>query len=148
MGNWVHIHVCFPCHGYHDIAKYAQKHLPNIPDDYLYKEAIHFLADLAGRSDEAPGTKSGLCLWGTIGNYTQADEFVEILKPFWEDILRWEGPDGEGWDGPSAFQHILVFWQNDEWEQAKALEIFWDDDRSPTRKLIIRQHDNLPFSWG
>lgn len=34
-----------------------------------------------------PWPKGGLCLWGTIGNSTVAEWFVDELKPFWFALL-------------------------------------------------------------
>lgn len=71
-----------------------------------------------------------------------AGEFVESLKPFWEDLLS-DIHDG----GPLSFEHILVFYEEEGSEAANAYEIFWDDDDSPQRQLVIRHHEKLPFAW-
>jgi hypothetical protein len=143
MGSWVHFHVCFHCHRYNKAAVLANKYLPTVPDEYIYKEAKEFLIELSSRSGDAPGHKSGLYVWGFIGNYTLADEFVDILIPFWTELLT----DDESEDGPSSEQRVLVFWQMEDWEHAHAFEIGWEDPWAECKKLAIKHHENLPFSW-
>jgi hypothetical protein len=140
MGFYVHIHVSFACDHNEPVAALAKKHLAVIADeDDARRAARWFLSDLSERTGENRGPKGGVSLWGMIGNYTPVDQFCEVLRPFWRELL--ETPDC----GPLDFEHIVVFQEREQSERAQAFEIFLDDGRSGD--LVIREHD-LPFCWG
>lgn len=150
MGFYVHIHVCFECHGYDGIARLARKHLPTLPEEWANKDAVYFLRALSRLHGEAPGTKGGMCLWGHVGNYTDVGLFVKILEPFWRELLPEvkSESDLDDWDGPFAWEHVLVFYQPEDRDHAAAYEIYWDDpDAGPQKTLICRHHERLPFKW-
>jgi hypothetical protein len=144
MAWYVHIHVCFACDYNDGVAALAKEHLAGT--DYQCREAKWFLESLSQRTGTNAGTKGGLSLWGICGNYTNGEEFVEELKPFWEDLLK---SDTEG--GPLYFEHILVFVEPEQSEQTIAYEIFLDEDLSyfpPTRggDLVVKVHE-CPFCF-
>lgn len=117
MGYYVHLHVAFSCSSNDGVAFVANKHFERScgPDA---KESAWFLRDLAGRTGENPGPKGGLSLWGIIGNYTDHAKFVDDLHDFWVELLS-----GEVEGGPCEHHHILVFYENEQSEQAHCYEI-------------------------
>lgn len=147
MGYWVHIQVSFECQGYDNVSRLAKHHLPLLPEEYIYNDAIRFLKDLSERSGDAPGTKCGLCLWGHVGNYTSAKGFVEILRPFWQELLYdpTTEEEWENWDGPYSHEHILVFYQEED-KDANAYEIYKAEPQHT--ELVIVHHEKLPFKWS
>ena len=102
------------------------------------------MQDLASRSGTNPGPKGGLSLWGVVGNYTNVNEFVDSLKPFWLDILSNEL-------GPMRFERILVFEEREQEGCAYAYEIFLTEN--PLNEEIVVPHElsivkhKCPFSW-
>ena len=84
MGHYVHLNVCFACDTNDAVAELAKQHMP--PEDGN-REARWFLQALAERTGANPGPKGGLSTWGIVGNYTDEDEFVETLRPFWKALL-------------------------------------------------------------
>jgi hypothetical protein len=142
MGWYVHLHGCFSAGRNEGVAAIARRHLALPTDDC--PEARWFLDDLARRTGENPGPKGGLSLWGIIGNHTNAENFVESLRPFWIDLLS-DQIEVEG--GPHSFEHVIVFYEEEQSEAANAFEIGWDDENSEERRLVVRHHRKLPFSW-
>ena len=136
MGYYVHLSVVFACNKNEGVAEVAKKHLPAIGENNV--EAQWFLEDLSKRTGPNLGPKGGLSLWGTVGNYTNADEFVNVLKPFWIALLT-AGYQG----GPSRFEHVIVFTEPEQSERAIAFEIFLAELEV---SLIIKKH-KLPFAW-
>lgn len=134
MAHCVHIHVCFKCTNNEPIAALAQKHLSSMlsKDD---REPKWFLEDLSKRTGTNPGPKGGLSLWGMVGNYTHVDKFVEVLRPFWEELLR------EYIGDICDHEHILVFEEQEQREKTTAYEIFLD----PVN-LIVKVHE-CPFAF-
>lgn len=76
-----------------------------------------------------------------MGNCTSGERFCEVLRPFWGDLLN----DIEG--GPLDFEHIIVFTEDEQSEAPVALQIGWDDETSPDRKISIERFNGLPFTW-
>jgi len=136
MGHYVHINVCFACDKNEGVAALAEKHLPETEE---CREAKWFLEDLAKRTGNNPGPKGGLSTWGMVGNYTDEEEFVEVLRPFWKDLLS----DVD--EGPCSFEHVLVFVEHEQTERATAFEIYRDDD-DDAETLTVKKHE-CPFSW-
>lgn len=146
MGYYVHIHVAFACDNNEPVAELAKKHLA-IMDFSDCVEAEWFLTELSKRTGTNPGPKGGMSLWGVIGNYTAAEEFVEILRPFWREMLV-------NSIGPHYFEHIIVFEEAEQTEQAIAYEIFLSENPDDAegkplhgRELTIKKHQ-LPSCWG
>lgn len=135
MGWYVHISVIFACDENKGVADLAKKHLENLGEEC--HEAHWFLNNLSKRTGTNDGPKGGLSLWGTVGNHTNAEKFVEALRPFWTELLS-SKTDG----GPFDFEHILVFYEPEQSESANAYEISFN------KELIIKHHPNLPFCWG
>ncbi|MEM9752110.1 MAG: hypothetical protein AAF916_01865 [Planctomycetota bacterium] len=147
----VHLHVCFAAQHNDSLKSIAEKHLPNIPDESQYYEASEFLKDLSARTGEYSGPRGGLCLWGMVSNHTKAQVFVEVLKPFWIDLLS----DLNG--GPLEFERVIVFYEEEQSKSANCYEIGWNEEaldidkwNQPKRlnQLLIRHHRQLPFSWN
>ncbi len=137
MGKYVHIHVCFACNVNDGVAELAKKHRLNIDDEC--QEAGVFLDALSERKGRNPGPKGGLSMWGMIGNKTNEDKFVEVLKPFWEDLLL--GVE----DGPRQFEHILVFVEHEQAELTIAIEIYLAREENPGA-LTVKKHE-CSFAW-
>lgn len=132
MGYYVHVHVCFACNKNDGVAALAKKHRPLLPSDSEgVREAGWFLDSLAERTGHNPGPKGGLSMWGMVGNYTRVDEFVEVLRPFWLDLLG----DIDG--GPCDFEHILVFEEREQTERTTAYEIIKNDDNA----IEVKKHE-------
>jgi hypothetical protein len=138
MGLYVHVHVSFSCDNNEGVAELAKKHLLLASNNNYTKEATWFLKDLAIRTGSNPGPKGGMSLWGIIGNYTNVEDFVVTLKPFWVDLLT--GVE----DGPHSFEHILVFEEREQAERAIAYEIFLEEPDH--KEFTVRKHE-LPFAW-
>lgn len=144
MGWYVHIHVCFACNTNEGVAKLAKKHRELLTGkDDGQREALWFLEALSERTGGNPGPKGGLSLWGIVGNYTSAEVFCEVLKPFWRELLT-----GDIDGGPCRHEHIVVFEEPEQSDAANVFEIGWTDPYSEAdRELFIRKHERLPFSW-
>lgn len=141
MAFKVHIHVCFACDDNTPIAVLARDALEVFDsEEDGAREAKWFLESLASRSGTNPGPKGGLSFWGLVGNYTDADRFVDVLRPFFRNVLG----DSDG--GPCSHERILVFSEREQSEAATCHEIFWEDDNT-REKLVVRKHEQLPFSW-
>ena len=166
MGWYVHLHVSFACDDNDSVAVLAKKHLALIEaqetsdigggeiDGVWTRRAKQFLTALGERSGPNPGPKGGLSLWGMVINGNSVPDFVEVLRPFWRALLA-SGDD----TGPMDFEHILVFYEEEQSDAAHAYEIFLDpDDKwsfderfdpwSPDRELMIKHHGPLPFKWN
>lgn len=133
MGHYVHLHVCFPCDRNDGVAQLALHHLSLETIDN--REALQFLSELSRRYGPNPGAKGGLSIWGIVGNWTDEDAFVTQLESFWGELLS-----GKIEGGPCSFEHVLVFVEHEQSEQATAYEIYFDD------RLAIKKH-LCPFAW-
>ena len=134
MSHSVHISVCFACDDNDPVADLARRHM--LPDG-ANTEARLFLQTLASRSGPNDGPKGGLSMWGIVGNYTDEDQFIDALRPFWRALL--DDVDG----GPCAIEHVLVFVEHSQARRAAAIEIGLDQDGM----LAVTKH-LCPFSWG
>lgn len=143
MGLYVHLIVVFACDENEGVAALAKKHLESIDPQKSDedRDAKQFLLALSQRTGGNPGSRGGVSMWGIIGNYSSGERFSELLRPFWIDLLA--GVEG----GPHDFEHIIVFEEREQTEQAVAYEIMFDDPEGVGRKLIIKRHE-LPFCWG
>ena len=142
MAHDVHLSVVFSCSRNDGVAEMARKFLPTINADER-QEAAWFLEDLSKRSGHNRGPKGGLSTWGIVGNYVRADEFVDALKPFFTELLT-ASLDG----GPLDFEHVLVFFEHEQSEQAQAYELYLEESPDPHRPggLVVKHH-MLPFTW-
>lgn len=142
MGHYVHIHVAFACDQNDGVAELAKRHAETLDEkavDGGTRYAKWFLEDLAKRSGENLGPKGGLSLWGMVGNYTEADVFCEVLRPFWTELLS-----GTIAGGPNCFERVIVFAEREQTEQAEAYEIWRDKDGEGDIQI---KHHLLPFAW-
>ena len=133
----VHLHVCFPCCDNNPVAKLATQFLPSVAGD---RDAENFLKDLASRSGHNKGYKGGLSLWGYVGNHSDGDRFVDILRPFWLALFEYGRDEGD--QIVLDFERVLVFVEEEQSERAIAYEIGLDGE-----VLKINKHE-CPFSWG
>ena len=136
MSHKVHINVCFACSN-DSISKLAKKHMP-LKNIKAYEASLFLQAFWEGKGINS-GPKGDLFTWGIVGNYTDEDEFVNTLRPFWKDLLS--EVDG----GPCSFEHILVFVEHEQTKCATAIEIFLTDKDDP-KSLTIKKH-KCPFAW-
>ena len=146
MGYYVHLSVIFSCNNNDAVAELARAHLSRLStkdSDESVHEASWFLGALSQRAGDNPGPKGGLSCWGTVGNYTHVGKFVEVLRPFWTDLLH-EVPGG-----PLDFEHVMVFYEEEQTEHAYAYEIFQERLEGDRQfgDLIVRHHPDLPFAW-
>lgn len=150
MAHDVHLHVSFECNDNGPLGKLALKHLATLSDDVCV-EARMFLQDLSERKGRNPGMKGGLCLWGIVGNYSNADTFITDLRRFWIELWNCEHTEYEC--GFMPFRHIVVFEEQEQSEQAKAycLTPVGGDkvgryDYEVTDYLVTSH--KLPFCWN
>src|SRR4051794_21028123 len=101
----VELLVTFRCSQLDGVAALARNHLPLVQPVAVERkcpEAVVFLEELAGRAGVADrGPKNGVTAWTHGGNYTEPDKFVECLRPFWDDLLRYPVEGGPDW-----FTHV------------------------------------------
>lgn len=137
MGLYVHVSVIFACDSNEGVASLAADYLTRLSfGDDSPVEAKWFLKELSERSGGNAGPKGGVSHWGIIGNYTEVDEFVDFLKPFWTALL------GEVKGGPLSHERIIVLWEREQSEMANAYEIYLDNDSN----LVIDSHE-CPFAF-
>lgn len=135
MGYYVHLSVVFSCDTNDGVAEIAKSNISLVGES---SEAQQFLEDLSKRTGRNPGQGGGLSLWGIVGNYTDAEKFVNVLRPFWLALLA---NDYDG--GPLGFEHVIVFAEPEEAKRATAFEISKDEYAD---LLTIKKHE-LPFAW-
>ncbi len=133
MGHDVHLSLIMNCNDSKAISELANKHIDKVRD---CTEAIWFLEYISEGKGVTNGPKGSLFTWGIVGNYTYAGHFVEILMPFWKELFNTE-------IGPLNFEHIIVFYEPEQSEQASCYEISYC---TKSNKVIIQDH-RLPFAW-
>ncbi|KKN81427.1 hypothetical protein LCGC14_0320400 [marine sediment metagenome] len=147
----VHLSITFACDDYNEIHPTVEKHLPEVRKAVEFSqhrdgavEAQRFLEDLLKRKGDGHcGHKGGLCTWGVVGNYTNTERFVDVLKPFWKDLLTGiDRPDG---GSPSDFEHVIVFYEKEQSERAHCYDIWVERVDDQELKIV---HHKLPFCWG
>jgi len=151
MGFYVHLSVTFNANS-EDIGKlkpivakyrkYIKKEWDDVSTDGKHEcewssEAYWFLDALLDKKNYNCGPKGELFTWGIVGNCTSAENFVDSLEGLFEQMLKGEVSIMD-------FEHILVFWESEQSEQANAYELFLDDD---TKKIVKKEHE-LPFCWN
>jgi len=157
----VHLSVVFNCDENEPVALLAKRYMElfkiepvenNWPkyeynqeyDKYYSKEVGWFLSDLSKRTGHNWGPKGGLSMWGTVGNFTNPDDFIGCLKEFWFDLLSSQDC------GPANFEHVIIFYEQEQSEQAKCYEIYLNPkkrNKYTLEDLVVKQHD-LPFCWN
>jgi hypothetical protein len=118
-----------------------------------WNEALGLLEYLAAGRGFAPGSRGrtfswGLFNWDVGGNSFDVAAFVEVLRPFWQELLRRRRQDEEGgWGGPSPTTQLLLLCEGENDEHGSAVTIRsadpWRIDPRPG--LVVDQHA-LPFS--
>lgn len=83
----VYLSVTFRADENEPLAEIARDYAPRFGDDYQSmtdgnREARYFLDDLTKRTGTNPGSSGGICAWGSIGEYTPPEIFVDALRPF------------------------------------------------------------------
>lgn len=137
MGHYVHFSVCYSS----DLDKKAE--LEKLVNRFQAPPDIPIEADMLLQAILDPknyncGRKGELFTWGIVGNYTSAESIVQLLAPFFEEQLRREL-------GPLDFDHIIIFEEHEQTEQAQCWEIYLEGNENG--KLVIKHH-MLPFCWG
>jgi hypothetical protein len=119
--------VAFVCPDNDPVAVLAKQHLAALPPptEDGHGEARDFLEALAGRSGPTLGTKGGMSVWGTVGNYVRPDAFIAALAPFWEDLLP---------QMPSE-RRVMVFSETEQREVARVFSVFRSRDGSITASV-------------
>ncbi len=141
MGFYVHVQVSFACDDNDGVAALAGKQRAADMEESC-PEAAAFVRYLAIRSGRNIGPKGGVSVWGMIGNYTNVGKFVEVLEPFWKELLS--GIEG----GPCPFEHVVVLYEMEQSEKACAYEIYQETHRSQIKDGLIIKHHELPFCWN
>ena len=136
MGYYVHISVIFAYDRDDAVTELAEKYLKIHTKDF--SETKSFLEHLRDKRSPSFSPKGGTFYWGGIGNYTQPKEFIDALKPFWEELLKADA-------SPLDFEHILIFYEREQHEAASAYEIYLDQEER--QELVIKHHERLPFAW-
>ena len=135
MGYYTHISTCFSLNYDGCIPKKAKEYASKSEQ----RELKHMFDDMSNGKGFFVGSKGSLFNWGYVGNYTEIEPFVEMLKNFLEEIR------GFYTEGFLDFDQALVFYEPEQSEQATAYEIKPKDGLSEN-KLIIEKH-NCPFAW-
>jgi hypothetical protein len=89
MGHYVFTSISFPCAGDVDTARIAKKHierLEGMPD--VDRVSRDFLNETARGRTVSFGAKSGGCAYAVTGNYTDLDQLVRDLLPFFDDLWQ------------------------------------------------------------
>ena len=121
------------CANHNELVEVAKKYSEKIAD---CTEAQSFLNYISEGKGYACGHKGALLTWGIVGNYTDADDFIKKLEPFFLEIYDKEC-------GPLDFEHILVFCEAEQSESATAYELIYDEKE---KKLEVKVH-HCPFAW-
>lgn len=137
MGYYTQIHVMMACDENDGVAKAATEYLATM--EFKSRDAGWYLETLAERTGANDGPKGGVSHWGIVGNYTNLDEFIEDLKPFWEKLLRDE-IDG----GPHMFEHIIILYEAEQSEATTVVEIGIEEI---TEKFFVKNHGAMPFAF-
>lgn len=141
MGFYVHLSVCYSSELEDDIKPELEKLVNKYKKEDAPKEAIWILEAILDPKNYNCGPKGFLFTWGVVGNYTSGQEVVDYLKPFFEEQLRNNL-------GTLDFDHILIFEEREQSQQAIAYEIFLEDSNSDEKgPLIVKRHE-LPFCWN
>lgn len=135
MGHYVHLSVVMACYNNEPVAEIAKKYVGKMDKCF---EAEWFIDDLSKRTGINTGPKGGLSFWGIVGNYTCAEHFCDCLRPFWKELF-----EKENHGSPFDFEHIIVFSEHEQSEQAEAHEISYNNE---TKEVEIKYHI-LPFAW-
>lgn len=148
MARDVHIHVCMPGSNENLLPGIAAQYLPTVSEN---RDAAAFLTSLVEGIGTFHGFKGSLTMWGYVGNYVHAEDFVNVLRPFWHAVYQAKDADGEYGAVLLSFERILVFYEHEQSLQAHAYEISLEQegdfaDRSDA-PLVIK-HFDCPFSWG
>ncbi len=133
MGHYVHLSIIMACDKNEPVAELAKKHLEKLD---ACKESRWYLEDLSNRKGNNTGPKGGLSMWGIVGNHTCIDKFIEDLTPFFIELYDTQA-------GPFQFEHIIIFSEHEQIEQATAHEISYNKEN---KKLNVKEH-RLPFAW-
>ncbi|MFZ2278876.1 MAG: hypothetical protein WAW39_13810 [Prosthecobacter sp.] len=104
-------------------------------------EAEEFLSDLAAGNFLYKSRGQGdVLIWGTVGKYSDADHFVELLMPFWRklldpvhDIIQFE------------WQKILVVYAWEIEAISGVIDIGWDSNDLATRQVQVRRFPDQSF---
>ena len=142
MGFYTHISVVFSCNEKEGIITCAKDFLTknSLDSEDGSREAKWFVEDCATGRGYVCGPKGALYTWGLVGNYTNAEKFVEVLMPFWDQLL------GKAKDCGFDFEHINVFYEPEQSEQAQCYEIY-REAHDKKGAILIKHHDALPFCW-
>jgi hypothetical protein len=94
------------------------------------------------------GTKGGRFAWGIVGNNTNPHEFVEMLRPFWNELLsHFAPPQDPSWEGPAYYESVLVFYESYEAGHAGVIEIRNQSSlRDRQIDLVIHHLASLPLT--
>ena len=140
MGWYTHVSTCFSLDYAGCVPRRAQEFIDKEnKKEFPQTEIIHMFEEMKCGKGFFIGCKGSLFNWGYVGNYTEAEPFVETLKEFLEGIR------GLFTEGFLEFDHAIVFYEAEQSEQAIAYEIMPEDDDSD-KPLIIKKH-KCPFCW-
>jgi hypothetical protein len=152
MGWNVHLLVTFPYDGPQGVVELAKRHLPpfafhsaQTSTEHIVGQFLEYLA--AGKGIDC-ATKGGRFAWGVVGNNTDSRQFVELLRPFWVELLgHFSPPPPLDWDGPLYYESVLVFSEAYEVGHASLIEIRNRGDwRTRQVDLVVEQRERMPFT--
>lgn len=120
------LQVSFKCTA-RNVKEIASKELELLPQTYQ-RESRQFLEALADGKCVNDARNGEWCTWGILGNYCNADSFIEDLKEFWPYFL-------------DPFSKIIVFKEQIFTAQCYAYVIEMINDGFKTTVF------ECPFSW-
>ncbi|HEU5314566.1 MAG TPA: hypothetical protein VFX49_00525 [Chloroflexota bacterium] len=151
------------------VVEVARRHLAllesRLPTEMVVaglSEAVQLLTAMAAERGFMGGTKWGMFTWGSVNSHTNARAFVEVLRPFWEDLFTPTMADTLEWGGLLPGDSVVVWYEGEDGQRAGSVEIgfgpatraWWA--RSPAARsamppeecpqLRIRENKGLPFS--
>lgn len=147
------LQVSFSCWDNEFVAEVAKQHhktlVEKFPNEWEAVSIKLFLQEASERTGKLDANKRrrGLFQWGGQWKYVEAAEFVELLKPFWLELLISSEYHFTG--GPLEHAHILVMSEYEATEKLIVHEIKLVEPVGHFRehKLVITRHE-CPFSWG
>jgi hypothetical protein len=166
MSYVVDVFLSIPCGGPKSVAATSGTRLSTLRAESMARAAVEgeasrydqprgwaetewLLEHLAAHRGFASGGMGCSFSWGIRENSTDVAVFVDVLRPFWQELLRWRRQEEErDWDGPLSVSQIVLLCDGEGFDHGYALTIRNADPWrvfDPHPALIV-DHHALPFS--
>ena len=111
-------------------------------------EAGDLLQYLADGKGIVSGPKGARFSWGAVMNYGRVEAMVELLRPFWRELLRSGGrAEDERHRSPHEYDAVLVLHHGEDDDTIQTLHISLVDPVDEASEIGIRRA-TLPFRFG